>query len=149
MRFDLNQYSIPPEAVGRQLTLAASDTFIRILDGANQIACHTRSYDRGQLLLDPAHQDAVLKSKRKACHSTPAGRLEHLVPESKTFLDQAFAHGESAAHEALRLAKLLEHTALRPCGKPLPKHSNVLRHVLLRWPFCCAANRASRPWRWT
>jgi hypothetical protein len=108
VRFDLNQYSIPPEAVGRQLTLAASDTQVRILDGSNEIARHSRSYDRGQLVLDPRHQDAVLRSKRKAVHSTPAGRLEQLVPESKVFLDQAFAQGESAAHEASRLAKLLE-----------------------------------------
>lgn len=108
VRFDLNQYSIPPEAVGRQLTLAASDTHVRILDGSNEIARHSRSYDRGQLVLDPTHQDAVLRSKRKAVHSTPAGRLEQLVPESKVFLDQAFAQGESAAHEASRLAKMLE-----------------------------------------
>jgi len=108
VRFDLNQYSIPPEAVGRQLTLLASDVAVRILDGANEIARHTRSYDRGHLVLDPAHQDAVLRSKRKAFHSTPAGRLEQLVPESKAFLDQAFAQGESAAREATRLAKLLE-----------------------------------------
>lgn len=108
IRFDLNQYSIPPEAVGRQLTLVASDVGVRILDGATEIARHTRSYDRGQLVLDPAHQDAVLRSKRKAFHSTPAGRLEQLVPESKVFLDQAFAQGESAAREASRLAKLLE-----------------------------------------
>jgi transposase len=107
VRFDLNQYSIPPEAVGKQLLLAASDTQVRILDGALEIACHRRSYDRGQVALDPAHREAVLKSKRKAFHSTPVGRLEQLVPESKAFLDQAFAHGESAAHEALRLSKLL------------------------------------------
>src|ERR1700680_5127104 len=96
VRFDLNDYSIPPDAVGRQRTLAASDVVVRILDGSNEIARHTRSYDRGQLVLDPAHQDAVLRSKRKAFHSTPAGRLEQLVPESKTFLDQAFAQGEQA-----------------------------------------------------
>lgn len=108
VRFDLNQYSIPPEAVGRQLTLAASDTLIRILEGTREIARHRRSYDRRQLVLDPAHQEAVLKSKRKTAHSTPTGRLEKLVPESKAFLDQAFAHGESAAHEAARLSKLLE-----------------------------------------
>ncbi len=107
VRFDLNQYSIPPQAVGKQLTLAASDTHVRILEGALEIARHTRSYDRGQVVLDPAHQDAVLKSKRKAFHSTPLGRLEQLVPESKALLDQAFAHGESPAHEALRLSKLL------------------------------------------
>jgi transposase len=108
VRFDLNQYSIPPEAVGKQLMLAASDVTVRILDGSHEIARHIRSYDRGQLVLDPAHQDAVLKSKRKAFHSTPAGRLEQLVPESKAFLDQAFAQGESAAQEASRLSKLLE-----------------------------------------
>ena len=34
VRFDLNDYSIPPEAVGRQLTLVASDTLVRILEGA-------------------------------------------------------------------------------------------------------------------
>src|ERR1051326_128946 len=38
VRFDLNDYSIPPDAVGRPLTLAASDTHVRILDGAAEIA---------------------------------------------------------------------------------------------------------------
>src|ERR1700681_1853709 len=70
VRFDLNDYSIPPEAVGRQLTLLASDTSVRILDGSVEIARHVRSYDRHQPVLDPAHQDAVLKIKRKAIHST-------------------------------------------------------------------------------
>jgi transposase len=133
VRFDLNQYSIPPEAVGRQLTLAASDTHVRILDGANEIGRHTRSYDRGQLVLDPAHQDAVLKSKRKAFHSAPAGRLEQLVPESRALLDQAFAHGESVAQEASRLSKLLEQygaTALRKAiaealDRSTPRSSSV------------------------
>src|SRR5271157_2765286 len=45
VRFDLNDYSIPPEAVRRQLTLVASDTLVRILDGNQQIARHHRSYD--------------------------------------------------------------------------------------------------------
>jgi hypothetical protein len=69
VRFDLNDYSIPPEAVGRQLTLVASDITVRILDGSFEIARHARTYDRHQLVLDPAHQDAVLKIKRKAFHS--------------------------------------------------------------------------------
>jgi hypothetical protein len=73
VRFDLNDYSIPPEAVGRQLTLVASDTQVRILDHSVEIARHVRSYDRHQLVLDPTHQEAVLKRKRKAYHSTPVG----------------------------------------------------------------------------
>jgi len=116
VRFDLNDYSIPPEAVGRQLTLVASDISVRILDGSIQIAGHARTYDRHQFVLDHAHQEAVLKLKRKAIHSMPLGRLEQAVPESKTFLDQAFQLGESAGAQTSQLLKLLEQygaTALR------------------------------------
>src|SRR5216684_4042851 len=108
VRFDLNDYSISPQAIGRQLTLVASDTSVRILDGSIEIARHIRTYDRHQLVLDPAHQEAVLKIKRKAFHSTPGGRLEQAVPESKTLLDLAFAQGESAGNQTAHLLKLLE-----------------------------------------
>ena len=90
------------------MTLVASDTGVRILDASLEIARHARTYDRHQLVLDPAHQEAVLKIKRKAFHSTPAGRLEQAVPESKTLLDLAFAQGESAGHQTAQLIKLLE-----------------------------------------
>jgi hypothetical protein len=116
VRFDLNDYSIPPEAVGRPLTLVASDTVVRLLDGTVEIARHQRSYDRRQLVLDPAHQDALLKIKRKAFHAAPASLLEQAVPESKTLLDLAFAHGESAGRQSSLLLKLLAEygaTALR------------------------------------
>lgn len=108
VRFDLNDYSIPPEAVGRQLTLVASDTLVRILDGAQEIARHRRSYDRHQEILEPAHQQALLQLKRKAFHSTPSGRLAQVVPESETFLDLAFARGESAGSQTAQLLKLLD-----------------------------------------
>ena len=108
VRFDLNDYSIPPDAVGRPLTLVASDTTVRLLDGAVEIARHARTYDRNQQVLDPAHREALLKIKRKAFHGTPAGRLEQAVPESKTLLDLAFAQGESAGNQTGQLLRLLE-----------------------------------------
>jgi hypothetical protein len=108
VRFDLNDYSIPPEAVGRQLTLVASDAQVRILDHSVEIARHVRSYDRHQLVLDPAHQEAVRKRKRKAYHSTPGGRLEQVAPESKTLLDLAFTQGESVGTQTAQLMKLLD-----------------------------------------
>jgi hypothetical protein len=116
VRFDLNDYSIPPEAVGRTLTLAASDTTVRILNGAVEVARHPRSYDRHQQILDPLHAEALLKTRRKAIHHTPASRLEQMIPESKTLLDLAFAHGESAGRQTAQLIKLLDEfgpTALR------------------------------------
>jgi transposase len=108
VRFDLNDYSIPPEAVGRPLTLVASDTTVRILDGALELARHPRTYDRQKQVLDPAHREAVLKIKRKALHATAAGRLEQAVPESRMLLDLAFAQGESAGSQTAQLLKLLD-----------------------------------------
>src|SRR5215468_1966636 len=90
VRFDLNDYSIPPEAVGRPLTLVATDRLVRILDGSAEIARHHRSYDRHQEVLEPAHQEALRKAKRKAFDATPGGRLAQAVPDSKTLLDLAF-----------------------------------------------------------
>ena len=108
VRFDLNDYSIPPEAVGRQLTLVASDTWVRILDGSAEVARHHRSYNRHEEVLDPTHQQALLKAKRKAFDSTPGGRLEQAVPESKDLLDLAFSQGESAGSQTAQLLKLLD-----------------------------------------
>jgi len=108
VRFDLNDYSIPPEAVGRQLSLAASDTQVRILDGTAEAARHQRTYDRHQLVLDPAHQQALLQAKRKAFDATPGDRLTPAVPECETLLDQAFAQGESAGSQTAQLLKLLD-----------------------------------------
>jgi len=113
VRFDRNDYSIPPEVVGRPLTLVASYTSIRILDGTVELARHPRSYDRQQQVLDPEHQAAVAKIKRKAFNATPAGRLEQAVPESKMLLDLAFAAGESAGAQTVQLLRLLdEHGAV-------------------------------------
>ncbi len=108
VRFDRNDYSIPPEAVGRQLVLAASDSTVRILDGGQEIARHRRSYDRHQWILDPAHQESLLAEKRKALGSTPGGRLIEAVPDAKAFLDAAFAKGESAVSQTNQLLKLLD-----------------------------------------
>ncbi len=108
IRFDLNDYSLPPQAVGRPLTLVASESSVRILEGTKEIARHRRSYDRHQLMLDPAHQEALLEEKRKAFGSTPGGRLVQAVPESETLLDQAFARGESAGSQTAQLLKLLD-----------------------------------------
>jgi len=108
VRFDLNDYSIPPAVVGRQLTLAASESVIRILDGNQEIARHRRTYDRRQQVLDPAHQEELLKEKRKAFGSTPGNRLTQAMPESRAFIEAAFARGESAGRQTTELLILLD-----------------------------------------
>jgi hypothetical protein len=108
VRFDLNDYSIPAAAVGKQLVLAASESTIRILDGDKEIARHRRSYDRRQQVLDPAHQEELLKDKRRALGSTRGSRLSHAVPESEALLDASFVRGESASRQTTQLLNLLD-----------------------------------------
>ena len=108
VRFDLNDYSIPPAAVGRPLVLAASESTVRMLDGSQEIARHRRSYDRRQQILDPEHQEELLKEKRRAIGSTRGGRLAQAVPESEALLDAAFARGESAGSQTAQLLNLLD-----------------------------------------
>ncbi len=108
VRFDLNDYSIPPDAVGRPLTLVASETTVRILDGSQETARHARSWDRHAVILDPAHEEQLLAEKRKAFGSTPGGRLALAVPESEQLLDAAFQRGEPAGPQTAQLLRLLE-----------------------------------------
>jgi transposase len=108
VRFDLNDYSIPPSAVGRPLMLVASDRRVRIFDGPNPAADHVRCWDRGRTVPDPAHEEALLQEKRRALGSTAGGRLAALVPDSEVFLETAFRRGESAARQSVQLLHLLD-----------------------------------------
>ncbi|MGH9966949.1 MAG: Mu transposase domain-containing protein [Pyrinomonadaceae bacterium] len=108
VRFDLNDYSIPPHAVGRPLTLVANADLVRLLDGPTELARHQRSYDRHQRLEDPAHIAAVVQQKRKALGSTAVARLRHAVPNIEDFLAAALQRGESLARQTSQLLGLLE-----------------------------------------
>lgn len=107
--FDLNHYSIPPESAGRRsLTLAASATAVRILDGQDEIVSHRRSYDRDQYIDEAGHEEALLEKKRRAQGQTPSGRLTAAVPETQPFVQAAFAKGENAGSTTLKLLRLLD-----------------------------------------
>ena len=108
VRFDLNDYSIPPTCVGRPLTLIASETTVRILDGTSEVVQHRRSYDRHQQIDDPAHVEALLAEKRRARGSAPRARLIDAVPAAEAFLEASFQRGESIATTTEKLLLLLD-----------------------------------------
>jgi transposase len=108
IRFDRNDYSIPPEAVGRDLTLLATATEVRFLDGPEEIARHDRCYDQGQRITDPEHTAALLKSKKAALASSFGSPLHCAVPELERFLQAAFPRARSAAGLIPHLKRLLE-----------------------------------------
>ena len=97
-----------PSTNARISCLPLQTSTIRILDGSTEIARHRRSYDRGQPVLDPAHQEELLQEKRKASGSTRGSRLSQAVPESEALLDAAFVRGESASRQTTELLNLLD-----------------------------------------
>jgi len=112
VRFDCNDYSIPPEAVGRELMLAASDTEVRILDGARQIARHRRSYNRQQMVLDPAHQQALLGTKRKHANRRAAAGCRWPFPRARLCWSEPSPMAISR-HEIAHLLQLLDRYGAR------------------------------------
>ncbi len=108
VRFDLNDYSIPPSAVRRPLTLVANADTVRLLDGPTELARHRRSYDRHQRIEDPTHIAALVQQKRQALGSTTVARLRQAVPNIEQFLTAAFQRGESLARQSSQLLGLLD-----------------------------------------
>lgn len=108
VRFDRNDYSIPPATVGRELTLIATATEVRIFDGLIEIASHSRSYDQGKRITDKTHTEALLAQKRGAAAGAVDSALRLAVPEVKAFLDAAFPHYRRAALLTAPLTRLLE-----------------------------------------
>jgi len=108
VRFDLNDYSIPPDAVGHPLKLHVSPSTVRILKGQDEIARHARSWDRHQVIEDPDHRQALLEEKRRAMGASPCGRLRLAVPESEILLEEAFRRGESVGRSTTKLIELLD-----------------------------------------
>ena len=90
----LAELSIPHTAANKNLILAASDTRVRILEGKEVIATHQRSYDRGEVVEDPAHKKALLKLRRRAQSSSAMQQLTAQIPEAELFLQGAFDKGE-------------------------------------------------------
>lgn len=108
VRFDGNDYSIPPSVLGKDLSLLATDTLIRLLDGPVEIARHRRSWDRGERVTDPAHAQAVLAQKSRGLGHSARTPLEIAVPEVTAFVDAAFADGQHGTVAILnRLGSLL------------------------------------------
>jgi hypothetical protein len=73
VRCDLNDYCVPHGYVRRILTVLADPHELRIADGADVVACHRRSYDRGAQIEDPAHVKALVDAKH-AVHQHSALR---------------------------------------------------------------------------
>jgi hypothetical protein len=78
-RFDLNDYSIPHTHVRRTLTVLADIHELRVVDGAQVIALHRRSYDRGAQIEQTEHLQALIDQKQAARQHRATDRLAQVL----------------------------------------------------------------------
>jgi hypothetical protein len=108
LRFDGNDYSIPHTLIRRPLTLVASEHAVRILDGTTDVACHPRSYGRGQRIEAGDHLAALTAAKRLAHELRGRDRLRQACPHADAFLDALGRRGELVARHTTALLRLLD-----------------------------------------
>jgi len=108
VRFDANDYSIPHVLLRRPLTLIASESHVRLVDGTTEVARHARSYDRGQRIEDPAHLAALVQEKRRAHELRGRDRLRSACAHADAFLDALARRDAPLGIETVRLLRLLD-----------------------------------------
>jgi transposase len=114
VRFDTNVYSVPPAYVPphqrtrRLLTLVASDTTVRLLDGDEEIARHARCWGRRQIVEAPEHRDAILATKRGARDGKGRDRLRAELPGIDTLFERWVSAGRNVGWMVAQVRKLLD-----------------------------------------
>jgi transposase len=108
VRFDLNDYTVPHTSVQRLLTVLADPHEVRIVDGAELLACHPRSYDKGAQIEVAAHIAALVADKRAARQHRGTDRLAMAAPASQDLLIGAAARGDNIGTITAALLRLLD-----------------------------------------
>lgn len=137
VRFDLNDYSIPHTHVRRVLSVLADPHEVRIVDGAEVLAVHRRSYDKGAQIEAAAHVQALVEQKRAARQHRATDRLAHTVPASQTLLARAAERGANLGAITSALIRLLDRNSaadlqaaiLEALERDVP-HPNAVRLAL-------------------
>lgn len=107
-RFDGNDYSVPHTHVRRTLTVIATPTTVRVLEGEQLLASHERSYDRAAQIEDPDHLEALREHKREASAHSRLDYLHHAVPPSRELLRRLAERGENLGSATAALLRLLQ-----------------------------------------
>ena len=139
IRFDLNDYSIPHTHVQKSLTVRASLNRVRILDGAEVIAEHSRSQAKGEQIEQQSHIDALCESKYQASRHHTQQRLAKASPLTPELLQGAIDRGHVLKRTLRELNELLNtygraeyHLAVEEALNNQSPTADAVRQVLVR-----------------
>ena len=133
VRFDRNDYSVPHKLTRRVLEIRATLDRVRILAGAEVVAEHRRSFDRGQRIEDPAHVAGLKKAKGEMRRHRGMDRLTRAVPSSQQLFVRLAERGANlgrATQLALRLLDEYGSAALERAAREALEADVVDYHAL-------------------
>jgi transposase len=108
VHFGTNLYSVPPRYARRTVTLVASDREVRLLDGADVVARHERSWGKHQRVEDPEHRRELLEQKRAGRIPKARDRLLAQVVGIDALYTRWVDVGRNVGLMTARTAKLLD-----------------------------------------
>lgn len=139
VRFDLNDYSVPPEYVHKTLVVVGALDSVRVFDGAQVVATHPRSYDRHDLIECPEHREQLRACKGAAAEHRCTSVLATAAPSAAQFFAATAALGMPLKRVTRELLELLRtygaaalEEALRESLTQNAAHLHAVRQVLER-----------------
>jgi len=137
IRFDSNDYSIPHGQVQKNLTVLADLVRVRVLDGADVIAEHDRSFDKGQQVEDETHINALWLAKTHARLHRGQDRLNAASDHVPALLQQSIERGHVLKTTVRLLNQLLDdygraelHCALNEALKQQSPYPQAVQQIL-------------------
>lgn len=108
VQLDTNRYSVPSKYASSSLSLVTTDTTVRLLDGEKEVARHSRSWGRKQILERPEHRAELLQEKKAARDLKGRDRLAIEVPDIQALFERWFEHEFNLGSMVVRTGKLLD-----------------------------------------
>jgi len=108
VRLDTNRYSVPHRYASGAVTLVASDSELRFLDGDQLVASHPRCWGRNQWIEDPEHRKELTQLKRAASDLKGRDRLRAEVPGIEPLFERWVAANRNLGSMVARTIGLLD-----------------------------------------
>lgn len=140
VRFDLNDYSVPPQYVHKTLVVLATLDSVRVLDGANVVATHLRSYDRHKLIESTQHRAELQEIKKGTAEHRATNALSMAAPSAALLLAAVAKRGMALKQAVSELEELLATFGAEALEAALQEallaqntsHPSAVRQVLTR-----------------
>jgi transposase len=108
VRYDRNEYSVPPRLIGQPVVIRADDEMVSVFLGPRRVAIHRRSYGVGEDIEHESHRREALVLKPRAATSLISPEIARLGKTANDYFKILAASRRSIQRETQKLIFLVE-----------------------------------------